>query len=46
MNRTSIVKIVITLVKAVLIAGAILYLGSYFGLHVREAGGGTYRLTA
>jgi hypothetical protein len=33
-------RAVIIVVKAILIAAAILWLGGYFGLHVREAGGG------
>ena len=31
--------IVIVVIKAIRIAGAILFLGRFFGLHVREAGG-------
>jgi ABC-type transporter Mla maintaining outer membrane lipid asymmetry permease subunit MlaE len=34
-----IVDALVVVVKALLIAGAILWLGGYFGLHVREAGG-------
>jgi hypothetical protein len=38
-NRTA--QMLIVLAGALLIAGAIVFLGSYFGLHVREAGGST-----
>jgi hypothetical protein len=31
--------VLITIVKAILITAAILYLGRFFGLNVREAGG-------
>jgi hypothetical protein len=33
------IKVLVVIVKALLFAGALLLLGSYFGLHVREAGG-------
>jgi len=36
---TNAVDVIATLVKAILIAAAILFLGSFFGMNVREAGG-------
>jgi hypothetical protein len=38
-GRQGIADIIIIVVKAILIAAAILFLGSFFGLNVREAGG-------
>ena len=38
-NRTA--QMLIVLAGALLIAGAIMFLGRYFGLHVREVGGST-----
>ena len=32
-------SILITIVKAILITAAVLYLGRFFGMNVREAGG-------
>ena len=34
-----VIDILIVVAKAILITAAILYCGSFFGLHVREAGG-------
>lgn len=41
-----IVDVLIVVVKALLIAGAITWLGGYFGLRVREAGGSATHLCA
>jgi len=38
-NRTA--QMLIVLAGALLIAGAIMFLGRYFGMHVREVGGST-----
>jgi hypothetical protein len=43
MKRTA--NIIMIVIKAILLTAAILFLGKFFGLHVREAGGSIAAMT-